>query len=116
MKIKFYKMGFVLVLALAAARLNAGSDLSQLVVFPNPVRVYAGDTQATFNNISDQFRIRIYTVHGTLVREIYQMSTNQQFAWDLKNDSGNNVSSGVYVYLVTNDAGQKRTGKLVIIR
>ena len=36
--------------------------------------------------------------------------------WHRDNSSGNEVASGLYFYVLTNDQGQKVRGKVVIIR
>jgi hypothetical protein len=36
--------------------------------------------------------------------------------WDTTNDSNQAVANGVYLYVVTNPQGEKKTGKVAIIR
>ncbi len=36
--------------------------------------------------------------------------------WDVKNDDGKELSSGVYFYLVSNDNGEEKIGKIAVIR
>ena len=69
--------------------------------------------------------IKIYTPAGELVRKIDSddivaryVEDNEvvyQAVWNLKNDAGNSVASGVYIYQV--ESGDKRrTGRMAIIR
>lgn len=102
------------VLAVPAAILAVG-NFSQLNVFPNPVRVYLGDSSLTFKNVTAPFHLRIYNSRGFLVYEARQDS-GSSLVWDLKNNSGQAVASGIYVYLATDDAGERKTGKIGIIR
>lgn len=99
-----------------AAPLSAAANLDTLNVYPNPVRRYQGANQVTFDNLTPQVRIRIYNAAGTLVREVQQTLGGNSYQWDLKNASGRDVASGVYVYLLTNDAGEKKSGKIAVIR
>ena len=55
----------------------------------------------------------IYNLAGELVNEL---SGTGRIWWDAKNKEGKEVSSGVYIYLVTDKDGQKTTGKITIIR
>ncbi len=36
--------------------------------------------------------------------------------WGVKNDDGNEISSGVYFYRVSNDNGEEKIGKVAVIR
>jgi len=39
-----------------------------------------------------------------------------EMSWDVKNNKAENIASGVYMYMITNNAGQAKKGKLAIIR
>ncbi|MCB4757644.1 MAG: T9SS type A sorting domain-containing protein [Elusimicrobia bacterium] len=93
----------------------AADDLSSLKVYPNPVRCYAGESAITFENLTNQTRIQIYTIRGRMLFE-KEIESGSLFRWDVKNQYGHNVASGIYVYLVTNRAGGKQSGKLVVQR
>jgi len=64
------------------------------------------------------FNFRVYDVRGRLVRRLAsgQISAGlQEVPWDGRNDNGDSVSSGVYLYRV--DVGQERfTGKMVLVK
>jgi hypothetical protein len=36
--------------------------------------------------------------------------------WDLKTDKGDNVASGIYLYVVTDGNGRKRKGKVAVVK
>lgn len=114
---KLFRLNFLTAaLCLWAAGSFAASDLSQLNVFPNPVRKYAGDTVLNFDNLSNEARLRLYTASGSLVREVHFSGITSRYSWDLRNDAGEEVVSGVYVYIVTNGSGEKKSGKVIVIR
>ncbi len=58
--------------------------------------------------------IQIFTIAGELVREIRVETLPQR--WDVHNSSGEKVASGIYVYLIKYPAGNKKMGKLAVIR
>jgi len=72
--------------------------------------------EITFKNLTDQCKIRIYNIAGELIYEQEFTNTNGKAEWNLKNRSGKDVASGVYIYLITNNQNQKAVGKIGIIR
>ena len=59
--------------------------------------------------------IKIYTITGELVQLLQTDANADPVQWNVKNKSGDNVASGVYIYQIKNSFSEKR-GKLVIIR
>ena len=91
------------------------ADLSGVRVFPNPWRSDKhGGLPMTFDNLTVNTTIKIFTVSGHWVKTLPKSSTS--VTWDLTNDSGDKVASGLYVYLVMTDSGLKKTGQLAVIR
>ncbi|MCB4790540.1 MAG: Ig-like domain-containing protein [Elusimicrobia bacterium] len=88
-------------------------DLSFAYAFPVPFK--AQDNSITFTNLSSNAVIKIYTVTGELVKTINHTSGDAQDTWDVKNEQGEAVASGTYLYLIKNEQEMKK-GKLVIIR
>lgn len=86
-------------------------DLSEVKAYPNPF-VMGEDTQRlTFDRLPYRAKIRIFTVAGELVREI-----NSGDTWDGRNGAGGLVSGGIYLFYVTDPAGDKAIGKIAVIR
>jgi hypothetical protein len=53
-------------------------------------------------------KVRIYTLNGTLIRTYTKDSEEPELRWDLKNQSGTPVASGVYIIHVDGgDLGEK---------
>jgi len=91
------------------------ADLAAVRVHPNPWRAdrHTG-APITFDQLASNSTVTIFTVSGRRVR---MLSANPTSAgWDLTNDAGDRVASGVYLYLVRDDQGQKAMGKLAVIR
>ena len=108
-------------LALESIGIIAGSgtatNLNNVVVYPNPFK--QGELIngfVTFANITADVQIKIYTIAGELVDEINLANTTGSARWDCKNKKGESVASGVYLYVMKNSVGEKKTGKVVIIR
>ncbi len=38
-----------------------------------------------------------------------------EYHWDMKNNDGEEIKSGVYIYIVENDNGERKTGKIAVI-
>lgn len=104
-----------IVMFLGAVGPSAAADLSAVYEYPNPVRVYSGNTQATFTNLPSGATLRIYDVQGRLVRELTDLP-GPQYVWSLTNADGQPLASGVYVYLVTDDDGHQKIGKVALLR
>ena len=83
--------------------------------FPNPWRADRDDHQPiTFDQIPAGCTIKIFTVSGHLVKTLAAPSIS--VTWDMTNDKGAPVASGVYLYLVSATDGQTARGQLAIIR
>jgi hypothetical protein len=84
-------------------------DLQRVTVVPNPYRAteawdLPGQHEVHFTNLPPQARIRIYTVAGDLVATIDHSDPVRDFArWNLKNQNGQDVASGIYMFRVETD-------------
>ncbi|MGC9361705.1 MAG: FG-GAP-like repeat-containing protein, partial [Candidatus Syntrophosphaera sp.] len=95
-------------------------NLDNLIVYPNPVR--GGDNQCRFLNFpaGRKGHVRIYDSSGALVRiatiEPFddQIDTIHKWDWDLRNNAGARVSSGIYFYVIEMD-GDFGRGKIAVI-
>ncbi|MBM4403673.1 MAG: S8 family serine peptidase [Candidatus Cloacimonetes bacterium] len=96
------------------------TDLSQMILFPNPVRsseqAWLGFLNLPLNKPG---KIRIYNAAGDIVWDseippLTAVTHNTVFRWDLKNSSGHKVSSGIY-YFILEMGGEYKKGKFAII-
>ncbi len=104
-----------------AADVPFSTTLEDVRVYPNPWVPEGSDTNKgtlsggiTFDHLSSNCHIRIYTVSGQLVRQM-DASNLSSWSWDGKNTYGKDVFSGVYIYIIL-DGDLKKTGKLTVIR
>jgi len=91
--------------------------------YPNP---FKDATNFTFKltQIPDEIKIKIFTIAGRLIKEI-KLSPSQlnydfnKIHWDGKDEDGDRLANGVYLYKVIMKAGDKTeavTQKLAIVR
>lgn len=92
------------------------TNLDSVIVYPNPVQAKLGQTGATFDYLTPSVKIRIFRVTGELVYERDVVTGTGTAVWPAVNKDGEKVASGVYIYIVTNPAGNKKTGKIAVVR
>jgi hypothetical protein len=88
-------------------------------VYPNPWRSDRGyPAQITFDQLTGgNTTIKIFSVAGHLVKTLStQNSGLSTVTWNLINDYGDKVASGIYLYLITDSQGDKVTGKVAVIK
>ncbi|MDD5492558.1 MAG: fibronectin type III domain-containing protein, partial [bacterium] len=88
-------------------------NLDRVRSFPNPWKKSAGGL-ITISHLTDKAKVKIFNLAGELVRELEEQ--NGVTFWDAKNESGQDVASGVYIYYAYDDEGHEKTGKMVIIK
>ena len=98
-------------------------------VWPNPLSRGRGDT-AHFSfetNQADQaeWRLSVYTVSGVLVyrasgaAQRERQANSQSATWNLRNDGGMSVASGIYVFKLEIDDGQsvyRKMGRMLVVK
>ncbi len=90
------------------------SDLPGFRVYPNPWRSdrHSG-MNLSFDHLTAGCTIKIFDTSAHLIKTLTAASDN--VGWDLTNESGHKVSSGIYIYYLTDAAGAKAHGKFTII-
>ena len=97
------------------ARLQLPANLDQVVVFPNPfIPSQSVNGQVTFDKLTENATVSIYTLDGDRVRTQIK-STTGRAVWDGRNEGGADVVSGLYVYLIQGD-GVEKVGQVMVIR
>jgi len=92
-----------------------------IIVYPNPCYFDRGQV-LRMANLPLNSKVRIYSLSGKLVRtleegeEIKVEGGSGEAVWDGKNEEGQEVARGIYVYLATNNAGEKKIGKIAVIK
>ena len=94
------------------------AQFDKVNVYPNPLLGNNSSAGAfgyredepfvTFSHLPPEVTIKIYTLSGTLIRELYKNDLSSLLRWDLQNESGRRAASGFYIALVENkELGQK---------
>jgi hypothetical protein len=113
----------------ALATFLATEVVYSIMNFPNPFRpAQVSQTTICFTTRESvaERNIDIYNLAGELVHtaqesEIFLGGIDPQnrrvykYQWDGRNDSGERVASGIYIYVVNAD-GDRKTGKLAVIK
>lgn len=79
------------------------SALDLINVVPNPYYAYSSyengrlDTRVKITNLPDKCDVHIYNVKGQLIKTFKKDSPITSVEWDLKNDKGIPIASGVYL-------------------
>lgn len=100
----------------AAAKLE--NDLALAHCYPNPYKPHSGlgHSKITFSRLTKRTKIRIFTISGELVYEADQDTPSGEMVWDVRNKYGDDIASGVYIYLLADDTGHRAKGKFAVIR
>ena len=97
------------------------TPVPNIIVYPNPCYSNKGQV-VTMANLPLNSKVYIYTISGELVKtlddamEITSEGGSATATWDLRNEAGNLVAQGVYIYFVPEATGNRKTGKIAIIK
>ena len=89
-------------------------ELSELVLYPNPLHIHRGDTELRIGRISGPVSVRVFTITGELVHEASGL-VDGDVAWDLLTINGFKARSGVYIVMVRSKEGTVNR-KVAVIR
>jgi hypothetical protein len=101
----------------------AKSQVNEINVFPNPY--YGVNSEelnkynkfVTFSHLPEKAKFRIFNLAGVLVRTLEKDDAGQFFRWDLRNEFGFGVASGLYiVYIELPELGTTKVLKLAVIQ
>lgn len=88
-------------------------NLNMVSVYPNPyygfheLEANRSDKYVSFNNLPVETKIDIYSLGGVFVKSIDKTDASQFAQWDLKNQYGYPVASGVYIARITAGSEEK---------
>ncbi len=99
-------------------------DLSQLAGYPNPFLLdeqtgtCSSLTGFRITNLAEESGVRIYNVAGELIRDYpAEQVPGGQVCWDGRDDSGQLVPSGVYLFVAfVESTGASSVGKVAVVR
>ena len=88
-------------------------NMDKVKVYPNPCHLNDDDPQIIFSNYTENSTISIFTISGNLVYKVIPQQGKSE--WDLINNSAKKIASGVYIYTIIDNIGNKKIGKIAII-
>ncbi len=83
-------------------------------VYPSPLVVSEGGRITFSISGTTGGEIKIYTISGKLVKKLPISSGESEVNWDVLNEEGNGITTGLYLYTIIDNEGNKKTGKIAI--
>lgn len=98
--------------------LTPEESLNKLVVYPNPYRPNSGSGRSgiIFAKLTRQAKIEIFTLSGEKIRELNKDDATDAYTWDVRNGDGDQLSSGIYLFIVTDVNGNQKSGKIAVVK
>ena len=92
------------------------ADLSQAIVYPNPIRPKHHTGKVTFANLPTDTLISIYNVAGVLIEQLKVEDVDRgKKEWFMLNRAASEIASGMYVYVLEAD-GKRKSGKFAVLK
>ncbi len=95
--------------------LFAAENVDRVFTFPNPFRQGLDHDGIVFANLTPSAEIRIMTSEGRTVRVLQEDNGDGGLTWDVCDELGRPVPSGIYLYRVQ-AFGASKMGKLAVVR
>ena len=101
----------------------AKQQVDKINVFPNPY--YGVNSEelnkynrfVTFSHLPAKATVRIFNLAGVFIKTIQKDDPGQFLRWDLANESGLPVASGLYIaYIELPDLGETKIVKVAVIQ
>ncbi len=94
-------------------------NLSDVYIYPNPAKAASG--KMTFANLPKRAKIIIWNLNGMRINELNENDGNGGVDFDMKDESGNELGSGIYIYRIvrlddSNNEVEEKIGKFAVIR
>ncbi len=96
-------------------------SLDKVIFVPNPYRLSGGANSMAFRNLPHRATIRIYSSAGDLIKQIDHRNNTSIQRWDGRNEVGEQIAPGIYVYHIEALREDQRgknsvSGKFAVIR
>jgi hypothetical protein len=86
--------------------------LENAAVYPNPIDFALGG-KMNFVRMTASADVTVYTIDGEKVITLYGNGSGK-IEWDGKNESGDHIKRGLYIYTIKDIDGNKKTGKFAV--
>ncbi|MEM9665195.1 MAG: S8 family serine peptidase [Bacteroidota bacterium] len=95
---------------------QAATSLADVYTYPNPYRADRHPERVTVAGLTPGARVRIYSATGLLVRSLEATDQTGGLLWDLRDERGALVPSGLYLLRVEADGQEAVLHKTALIR
>ncbi|EFK95036.1 hypothetical protein LDC_2945 [sediment metagenome] len=94
------------------------NSFDDVIVYPNPLSLSKSKNKTIkIKNLPDQTTLKIYTTGGELVRELKAEELSAEgFVWDMKDKNSHTIAPGIYFYVLSDDVGNRRKGKIGVTK
>jgi len=92
--------------------IGGAPELPAVYATPNPFDLSAGRAELTFVGAPADSTAVIYDMEG---REVVKLS-GSPLQWDGRNERGDMVAGGTYMFVVQLPSGEKHTGKIAVVK
>ncbi|MGK6343653.1 T9SS type A sorting domain-containing protein [Chryseobacterium sp. DT-3] len=111
---KVYFVTFNGIVAYQGDVADVTANFGNVVVYPNPVVYSNFKGKVTIKGLAEKTNIRIADAAGNVIHSA--VARGGYYEWDLNNQKGNRVASGIYFVLMTNEDGSdKATAKIAVV-
>jgi hypothetical protein len=83
-------------------------------VYPSPYSPSRGSSMRFSIDNTTGGEVKIYTISGRLVKKLLIQSGESEVDWNVLNEDGNSITTGLYIYSITDAEGNRKTGKVAI--
>lgn len=96
-------------------------DLSNIYIYPSPVKISNGSGKMTFANLPSKVKIIIFNINGIRINEIDESTTTGGIDFNLRDKNNDPLSSGIYIYRIvrldnSNNEVETKIGKFAVIK
>jgi hypothetical protein len=95
---------------------GAADDLADVYLFPNPYRAGSGRGGIMIAGLPASASIEVFSADGVLVRKLDESDGDGGRLWDVRDNTGSPVPSGVYLVLVKSDGAAPVLKKAAVIQ
>ncbi|ARA92310.1 hypothetical protein AWN76_003390 [Rhodothermaceae bacterium RA] len=99
-----------------ASLVAPADDLDQVYLYPNPVDVRRHDARVMVAGLPAEALVQVLSAQGVLVRRLTESDGNGGLWWDLRDEAGQAVPSGIYLVRVEAPDGSAVLQKVAVIR
>lgn len=111
---KVYFVTFNGIVAYQGDVADVNANFGNVVVYPNPVVYSNFKGKVTIKGLAEKTNIRITDAAGNVIHSA--VARGGYYEWDLNNQKGTRVASGIYFVLMTNEDGSdKATAKIAVV-